>query len=126
MIDLLQAGGLLFTVPLTVLAVLVLILFIRTALVIQNGRDADFELRSLFHVGLFSFFVGILGQAIGLYQMLGVVESVGAVSPSLLAGGLKVSSIAPLYGLIILVVALAVRSGLDYRRTIMLENDSGA
>ena len=66
-------------------------------------------------LGVFSFFLGILSQAIGLIQAFQVIEQVGAVSPSMLAGGLKVSMIAPIYGLIILIVTFIAWSILKYR-----------
>lgn len=112
MIDLLRSGGLLFTAPLTVLAGLVLLLAARCAIIIYKGGDASSALKALFHTGLFSFFFGILGQTLGLYQMMGAVERAGDVAPALLAGGIKVSTISSLYGLIIVAAALVLHLGL--------------
>lgn len=60
------------------------------------------------HVAIFLAVTGVLSQTIGLYQALSAIESVGgAVSPALLAGGLRVSFIAPIFGLIEFLVLLA-------------------
>ena len=114
MTDLLIAGGLLFTVPLTILAIIVAATAIAGAVaVLRRGEDASFWTRMLFHLGLFSFILGVLGQGIGLYQAMTVIEAMGGVSPALLMGGLKVSMIAPMFGLIIFVAAMLCRLGLD-------------
>ena len=55
--------------------------------------------------GSFAFLLGVLGQVIGLFQALGVMETVKDISPSMLAGGLRVSFIAPLYGLALFVIS---------------------
>lgn len=114
MIDLLVAGGLTFTIPLTILAASVLVLGGSGAIsILRRGDDAAFWTRMLFHVGLFAFVLGIFSQGIGLYQAMGAIEAAGNVSPALVMGGLKVSMIAPLYGLTIFLVAMLVRSALD-------------
>lgn len=114
MMDLLVAGGLLFTVPLTILAVGVVVIAIRAGLSIRTQREtASFWSTLLFHVGLFALMLGILSQAIGLYQMMSVIEEVGGASPAIVMGGLKVSMIAPLFGLVIFLTAMLCRIALD-------------
>ena len=108
--DLLIEGGLYFTVPLTGMAVLVIVLVFWTVLGIISNRASEpahrRRLELLLHAGLFSFVFGLLSQALGLYQMLKAIERVGGVSPQLVAGGLAVSAIAPIFGLGILAVSL--------------------
>ncbi len=116
MIDLLVAGNLVFTLPLTVVAIAVLWMGIQGAIAGGPGREDAFSPeRLLFHLGLFAFVFGLLSQTISLYQMMGAIEAAGAVSPAIVAGGLKVSFIAPLYGLFIFVAALLLRFGLGLR-----------
>lgn len=51
------------------------------------------------HLAVLLLVMGVLSQAMGLYQALSVIESVGGqVSPALVAGGVKVSFIAPVFG----------------------------
>lgn len=58
--------------------------------------------------GSLAFMLGILAQAIGLYQAMSAIQEAGDVSPALLAGGFQVSMIAPIYGLLIFVISLIV------------------
>lgn len=110
MIDLLVAGYLGFTVPLLLVAVAALGVAVRTAAHIASARpEATAGLQTLFHLGLFAFVFGLTSQGISLYQMMGAIETAGGVSPAIVAGGLKVSFIAPLFGLYIFVAALLLR-----------------
>jgi len=65
---------------------------------IEETRKKLSYLKSL---GLFALIAGILGQMIGLYEAFSVIEKVSDISPSLLAGGLKVSMITPIWGALI-------------------------
>lgn len=114
MIDLLVRGGLPFTLPLTAVALAVLVAAGWTALGLVTGRRRPFAKRAVFQLGLFAFFFGLLSQAVSLYQMMRAVEVAGSVSPALVAGGLSVSLIAPIYGLGICVVALLLWLGLGF------------
>ena len=62
---------------------------------------------AVFHLGLFAVVLGFLSHAISLYQMMQAIEAVGSVSPAMVAGGLRVSLVAPVYGLGIGCLALA-------------------
>lgn len=66
-------------------------------------------------MGLFTLVFGILGQLVGLYQAFSVIERVGDISPALLAGGLKVSMISTLYGVVIFLVSYLLWLALDYQ-----------
>ena len=66
-------------------------------------------------IGLFALMLGVLGQMIGLFDAFRAIEQMGSVSPAMLAGGLKVSMITTLYGLLIAVVAYLVWLGLSLR-----------
>ncbi len=55
-------------------------------------------------IGTLALVFGILGQFIGLYSAFATIEKMGAVSPEILAGGLRVSSITTIYGLIIFII----------------------
>ncbi len=66
-------------------------------------------------MGIFSFFLGLLSQELGLMQAFSVIQQVGAVSPTLLASGLYVSFIPPVFGLIILLCALISRGFVGFQ-----------
>lgn len=113
MVDLLVAGNLYFSVPLVIVAAAVLAVTVRAAVLIARGADAGAETRMLFHLGLFAFVFGLLSQTISLYQMMGAIQQAGGVSPAILAGGLQVSFIVPIFGVLIFAVVLLLRFGLD-------------
>ena len=107
MIDLLVRGNLYFTLPLTALAALLLLLTGWKTYVLLTagaGQPAD-RMRTglplILHVGGLSLIFGLLSHAISLYLMLRAIEVAGGIAPALIAGGLRVSLIAPIYGLII-------------------------
>jgi len=59
--------------------------------------------------GLAALAFGFLGQLIGLLGAFEAIEAAGGVSQSILAGGLKVSSITSIYGLLIYCISLIIR-----------------
>lgn len=67
-------------------------------------------------VGLLAAITGILGQLLGLFQAFEVISEVGSVSPALLAGGLKVSMITTMYGVIIYMISLILALLLKARK----------
>lgn len=73
----------------------------------RNTDKLKSSLSLIKQAGLFSAVMGILGQMIGLYQALKAIEEMGNVSQAMLVGGLKVSSITTIYGLIVFAIALA-------------------
>jgi hypothetical protein len=108
MLDLLIRGGLTFTLPLTAIAIAVIIAAARAALGPVTGQgNTFFWKRTVFHLGLFALVFGFLSHAISLYQMMRSIEAVGGpVSPAMVMGGLRLSFIAPIYGLGIFTGAL--------------------
>ena len=79
------------------------------------AREEKGWINAVLQIGVFCFFLGILSQAVGLYQALGAIIAAGDVSPALIFGGLRVSFIAPIYGLLILLFSLASWSVLKNR-----------
>lgn len=74
---------------------------------IFKGMPHDSIHRTLGYVksiGFFGLIVGILGQMIGLYGAFQAIEEAGEVSQALLAGGIKISSITTIYGMIVCVL----------------------
>ena len=69
-----------------------------------SGKGLDFILM----FGSLSFILGLLGQAIGMFQAFEVIQEAGDISPSLVAGGLRVSMITPLYGIFYFILSIPV------------------
>ena len=67
--------------------------------------------------GLAALTFGFLGQLIGLLGAFEAIEAAGGVSQSMLAGGLKVSSITSIYGLLIYCISLIIRILLGWKKT---------
>jgi flagellar motor component MotA len=118
MIDLFHMGGALFMGVLTLLLLIILLIAVVSVLHIINGKPVHavrirHQLNYLRSVGLFALVFGILGQMIGLYSAFQHIEAVGNISSSMLAGGLKVSSICTLYGMCIFLISYLIWFGLD-------------
>ena len=60
-------------------------------------------------IGIAAMVVGILWSIRGLTQMLETLQMIGDVSPAVIFGGLKVTLISTLYGLIIYFISLIIR-----------------
>lgn len=112
MIDLFYAGGPLFMGILTI--ILIATIAVAIYIFVQRGKESNHRITVTLvrEIGIFGLIVGILGQFIGLYQAFIAIEQMGSVSPALLAGGLKVSAITTLYGMIIFVIAWLLYFGL--------------
>ena len=60
-------------------------------------------------IGIAALVVGIFWSICGLTQMLQVLQMIGDVSPAVVCGGLKVTLISTLYGLIVYFISLIIR-----------------
>ncbi len=120
MTELFYMGGPLFMGILTLL--LLCMLALATYRGIQIARD-DIKYESTFRhqlthikaVGLFALVFGIFSQLLGLYQAFSAIERAGDISPALLMGGLKVSMLSTIYGVIIFLISYLIWMALDYK-----------
>lgn len=117
MFDLFYMGGPVFMSILTLIFIAMIVVFVVNGLPVLNGKLAgDNAYRKIAYiksVGLFGLMVGILEQLIGLYQAFIAIEMVGEISPAMLAGGIKVSMISTIYGMIIYVISYLIWLGLS-------------
>lgn len=101
MTDLFYMGGPVFmgflTIILTSVVTTALLLFIKKESDLPKGLSVNL----VKELGLFGLITGVMGQFIGLYEAFNAIEKMGSVSQSMLIGGLKVSSITTIYGLLI-------------------------
>ena len=95
MIDLFLQGGVLTMSILT---------FLLISVVITSSKKSELT-KSL---GLFACIVGLLSAILGLYSAFNVIEQVGNVAPSILAGGIKIAFINLIYGLIIYMISIVL------------------
>ena len=59
-------------------------------------------------IGRLALAIGIFYQLMGFWQVCEIYQQTGGVSPTLLAGGFKVSLISTMYGMLIYIVSLVV------------------
>ena len=119
MFDLFYMGGPLFMGTLTIIFVCMIAVAVVNSLSLIKGNEDDVatafrKLTYIKSIGLFALIIGVLGQLIGLFSAFEAIESMNVdVSPSLLAGGFKVSMITTLYGMLIYAISLIIWFGLS-------------
>jgi hypothetical protein len=98
-------GGLLFMLPIYILWVVVIALNLALIyrLAVKKTGDSKRIKELILFLGSLAFLWGILGQVTGMIQALACVEAVGDISPALIAGGFKVSLLAPVYGFVLFI-----------------------
>ena len=111
-------GGPLFMGILTLVLICMVAWTIYHALPLFSGKKINHsktrsKLKHIKTIGSFAAVTGILGQLIGLYSAFEAIEAAGEVAPGLLAGGLKVSSICTIYGILIFLISLFIWFILD-------------
>ncbi len=94
--DRLNEGGPFFMYPLFFIIILLLILVVKGFL--QKG-SVEKTISLISSIALFAIVWGFLGQIIGLICAFDSIEAVGDVSPAVLAGGLKIAFLAPVFGM---------------------------
>lgn len=80
----------------------------------KNIDETRRKLKYIRAIGLFAFVAGILGQSIGIYHALTAIEKAADISPAIMAGGLKVSMVTTIYGMLIFLVSYILWIILDY------------
>ncbi len=113
--DLFFAGGSIFMGLLTILLVITTAWIIYHFIGAYRSKQTDklYYLRKLGYgksMGLFSLITGILGQMIGFSAMFSTIEDLvktgGEVIPHLVFGGIKVTMIVTIYGILIYLFSL--------------------
>ena len=108
-------GGSLFMGILTILLMILSVWMIYHLIIFLKSKNAntDKALRYMAYgrsIGLLTLITGILGQLVGLRAAFDVLET-SNVSPQALAGGIKVSMIPTIYGIIIYIFSLLLWLG---------------
>ena len=94
-VELFVEGGILFMGILTILLIGIIVSYFKYPKKVKL-------------LGNISLAVGVLGSFIGLASAFIFIQQVGDVSPSVLAGGLKVAFISTMYGLVIYIFSLGL------------------
>jgi len=98
----LNEGGPLFMYTTLILLIIMIALLIR-GFIKPDTRNKTITLVS--SISLFVLVWGFLGQMLGLISAFDAIEAAGDISPSILAGGLKVAILSPLFGMVAFLIA---------------------
>jgi len=97
----LNDGGPIFMYPLLVILILVLILIVKGFLKKENIAKTISLISS---ITLFSLVWGFLGHIIGMIGAFDSIEAVGEISPAVMAAGIKISLLVPVFGSFIFLI----------------------
>ena len=97
-------GGPLFMGILTLILLSLVAVFVWTIVKKVNEKKLNQRIQWLKSIGTLGLVVGILGQLIGLFSAFSIIEKSEQISTAMLAGGLKISLITTLYGLLIYII----------------------
>lgn len=100
-IDRLNEGGPFFMYPLLLILILVLILIVKGFLKKENSKKSISLISSL---TLFALVWGFLGQIVGMIGAFDSIEAVGDISPAVMAAGIKISLLVPVFGSFIFLI----------------------
>ncbi|MBT3386218.1 MAG: MotA/TolQ/ExbB proton channel family protein [Prolixibacteraceae bacterium] len=95
-------GGPIFTYPILIFLIVVLALFLNGILK-KEGKGKIISLIS--SIGWFAVAWGFMGRTIGLIKAFDMVSAHGELTPKLLAEGLKMALVDPLFGVFVFLVA---------------------
>ena len=93
-------GGALFMSLILICLLLSIYFMVKSFLTINTNKETS--KRMLKHIGdsgTLGLALGVLGAFIGLITAFDVIEATGGAAPSIIAGGLKVAILSPLFGL---------------------------
>lgn len=108
LLDLIYQGGPIFMVPIVCLLLVLIVLFVKEVLGKKN-REKTIALMA--SISVFTLVWGVLGQVIGLIGAFDAIEAADGVSMAVMAGGLKISSLPTVFGLVTFLIA---RLGMVY------------
>jgi len=101
-LNLLNDGGPLFTYPTFLMLLISITLFVKA---LFKG-DTEGKTRKLIsHISLFALVWGFLGQMIGLIGAFDSIQAAGDISPSVLAAGLKIALLSPVFGMVVFLIS---------------------
>ena len=101
MFDRLSEGGPFFMYPLLLILILVIILIVQGLL---KKESSSKTIKLISSITLFALVWGFLGQLIGMIGGFDAIESIDNISPAVLAGGIKLSLLPPVFGSVVFLI----------------------
>ena len=114
MLRLFNEGGILFMSVLTLELICIFVITILSARATLSGDVASQIKNYIKPLGTLALVTGVLGQFIGLFMAFEHIAQAGTISPTMLAFGLRVSSITAIYGLIIFSISYVLWFGIEF------------
>ena len=100
--SLLNEGGPLFMYTTLIILIAIIVLLVKAFVNTESNEKAVGLVK---HLSLFVLVWGFLGQMLGLMGAFDAIQIQGDVSPSVLAGGIKIAILSPLFGMIVFLIA---------------------
>jgi len=108
-IELFQMGGMLFMLIITILGIAMIIYSVKSFIAVFTKNDYSGKgINYILMFGSLAFIIGLLGQAIGMFEAFAAIQEAGDISPGLMAAGFRISMITPLYGVIYFVLSIPI------------------
>ena len=100
-------GGMQFMSLITILGLAMLFFTVRSYVKVFVKKETNVAgINYILMFGSLSFIIGLLGQAIGMFAAFEAIYQAADISPGLIAGGIRVSMIAPVYGLFYFILSI--------------------
>lgn len=96
-------GGPYFMFPSLLILIVIVILIVKGFLNLKKDDSKTLSLIS--SIGLFALIWGVFGQLLGLLQVFDYIQTAGETPTTVLAGGLKVSMLPTIFGVIIFLIS---------------------
>jgi hypothetical protein len=94
-------GGPLFMYTLLVILICVIYLFVYALTKKKLSQKLISQINS---ISLFALVFGFLGQIFGMIQVFDAIQFDGSISPAILGGGLKITSLSPAFGMVVFLI----------------------
>ena len=108
-IELFQMGGVLFMSVITILGIGMIIFSVKSFIAVFAKNDYSGKgINYILMFGSLAFIIGLLSQAIGMFVGFAAIQEAGDISPGLMAAGLRISMITPLYGVIYFIISIPI------------------
>ena len=102
-----MVGGIHFMTLISLLGIGMLFFTVKSYVNVFVRKQANVQgINYIIMFGSLAFICGILGQAIGMFEAFQAIYEAGDISPGIIAAGIRVSMIAPLYGLILFIFSI--------------------
>lgn len=94
-------GGPLFMYTLLVILICVIYLFVYALTKKKLSQKLISQINS---ISLFALVFGFLGQIFGMIQVFDAIQFDGNISPAILGGGIKITSLSPAFGMVVFLI----------------------